>query len=114
METDVIFKNTVFNCMHSRGLYMEFPLYTYTSSCEPPCPRQTDEQRESLSGLREKSPRQQENAVTKRFSFFLFFFFFFFGLFRATPAAHGGSQARGLIRAVAAGLLHSNTGSLTH
>ena len=30
--------------------------------------------------------------------------FFFFGLFRATPTAYGGSQARGLIRAVAAGL----------
>ena len=29
--------------------------------------------------------------------------FFFFNLFRATPAAYGGSQARGPIRAVAAG-----------
>ena len=36
--------------------------------------------------------------------FLLLFFFFFFGLFRATPTAYGGSQARGLIRAVAAGL----------
>ena len=34
----------------------------------------------------------------------LLLFFFFFGLFRATPTASGGSQARGLIRAVAAGL----------
>ena len=34
----------------------------------------------------------------------LFFFFFFFCLFRATPLAHGGSQARGQVRAVAAGL----------
>ena len=33
------------------------------------------------------------------------FFFFFF--FRVTPAAYGGSQVRGLIRAVAAGLYHS-------
>ena len=46
-------------------------------------------------------------------------FFFFFGLFvfsRATPTAYGGSQARGLIRAVAARLhqAHGNTGSLTH
>ena len=43
-------------------------------------------------------------------------FFFFFGLFafsRAAPVAHGGSQARGRIEAVAAGLCqsHSNTGS---
>ena len=39
--------------------------------------------------------------------------FFFFGLFRATPMAYGGSQARGLIEAVAAGLhqSHSNTRS---
>ena len=40
--------------------------------------------------------------------------FFFF--FRAAPMAFGGSQARGQIRAVAAGLYHShsNSGSLTH
>ena len=29
-----------------------------------------------------------------------YIFFFFFGLFRATPAAYGGSQARDLIKAV--------------
>ena len=42
---------------------------------------------------------------------FLFFFNFF--LFRATPSAYGGSQARSLIGATAAGLCqsHSNTGS---
>ena len=34
-------------------------------------------------------------------------FFFFFLLFRATPAAYGGSQARGPIRNTAAGLHHS-------
>ena len=33
-----------------------------------------------------------------------FFFFLVFCLFRATPVAYGGSQTRGLIRAVAAGL----------
>ena len=39
--------------------------------------------------------------------------FFLFCLFRAAPAAYGGSQARGRIGAVAAGLHHSqsNTGS---
>ena len=37
----------------------------------------------------------------------------FFGLFRTTPVAYGGSQARVQIGAVAAGLCHShsNTGS---
>ena len=34
-------------------------------------------------------------------------FFFFALLFRATAMAHGGSQARGPIRAAAAGLRHS-------
>ena len=44
------------------------------------------------------------------------FFFFVFCLFRATPAVYGGSQARGLIGAVAAGLhhSHSNSGSEPH
>ena len=37
------------------------------------------------------------------------FFFFFFGLFRAVPSACGGSQARGRVRAVAAGLRHSHS-----
>ena len=42
--------------------------------------------------------------------------FFFFWLFRAPPAACGGSQARGQIRATASGLhhSHSNTGSEPH
>ena len=44
---------------------------------------------------------------------FLFSFFFFFGLSSAARKAHGGSQARGLMRATAAGLRqsHSNSGS---
>ena len=43
------------------------------------------------------------------------FFFFFFLLYQAASTAHGGSQARGLIEAVAAGLhhSHSNAKSLT-
>ena len=50
------------------------------------------------------------------FFFFFFFFSFVFCLFRATPTAYGVSQARGLIRATAAGLhqSHSNARSLTH
>ena len=36
------------------------------------------------------------------------FFLFFFAFSRATPAAYGGSQARGLIGVVAVGLHHSS------
>ena len=39
---------------------------------------------------------------------------FFFCLFRATPAAYGGYQARGRIGTVASSLYHSNTGSEPH
>ena len=44
---------------------------------------------------------------------FLFIFPFLILLFRATPIEYGGSQAKGLIRAVATGLYqsHSNEGS---
>ena len=35
--------------------------------------------------------------------------FFSFSPFRATPVAYGGSQARDPIRAIAAGLCHSNS-----
>ena len=40
-------------------------------------------------------------------------FAFFFLIFRTEPVAYGGSQARGPVRAVAAGLhqSHSNVGS---
>ena len=41
---------------------------------------------------------------------FIFYLFIYFGLcpFRATHVAYGGSQARGLIGAEAAGLYHSH------
>ena len=39
----------------------------------------------------------------------LLLFFFFFVFFRATPAAYGGSQDRGLMGAVATGLRHSHS-----
>ena len=47
---------------------------------------------------------------------FIFLFYFIFCLLKAAPAAYGGSQARGQIKAVAAGLhhSHSNARSLTH
>ena len=50
------------------------------------------------------------------FFFLLLFFFFVFLSFTATPAAYGGSQARGRIEAVAIGLCHRqrNVGSKLH
>ena len=46
-------------------------------------------------------------------SFFFLFFFVFFAISWAPPVAYGGSQARGLMGAVAASLCqsHSNAGS---
>ena len=42
-------------------------------------------------------------------SFFCCCSFFVFSPFRAAPAAYGGSQARGLTGAIAAGLRHSHS-----
>ena len=39
----------------------------------------------------------------------IFYFILYYLLFRATPEAYGGSQARGPIRATAAGLHHSHS-----
>ena len=51
-----------------------------------------------------------------RHNLIVFHFLFLFLLFRATPAAYGGSQAWGRIRAVAASLhaSHSNAGYEPH
>ena len=48
--------------------------------------------------------------------FSFFFLFWSFLSFRTAPTAYGGSQARGPIRTVAAGLCqnHSNAGSELH
>ena len=48
------------------------------------------------------------------FPFFFCFLFFVLFCFSAAPVTYGSSWARGRIRAAAAGLYHSNTGSLTH
>ena len=58
-------------------------------------------------------------AKELQLTFYLFILFIYFCLFafsRAAPAAYGGSQARGLIGAIATGLRqsHSNTGSKLH
>ena len=62
------------------------------------------------------SSRNSIGIIKCDFSFFLSFFFFVFCLFSAALVAYGGSQATGLIRAVAAGLSqrHSNAGSKPH
>ena len=54
--------------------------------------------------------------VSVQASTFFFLFFFSLPFSRAAPTAYGGSQARGLIGAVATGLRHShsNTGSELH
>ena len=51
-----------------------------------------------------------DKSITDKLAFCLFFFLIFlsFAISRVAPVAHGGSQARGLIRAVAAGLHHSS------
>ena len=53
------------------------------------------------------------SCVNFLYSFFFLSFFVVVAISWATPVAYGGSQARGQIRAVAAGLhhSHSNTGS---
>ena len=40
---------------------------------------------------------------------FIYFYYYYFFFSRAAPAAYGGSQARGGIEAVAAGLHHSHS-----
>ena len=69
---------------------------------------------QKFSFLLGPSPRVQLLGHLR--SSFLVFFFFFLSFSRAAPVAYGGSQARGLIRAVAAGLRqsHSNVGSEPH
>ena len=53
------------------------------------------------------------NILTSRLNLMKSPYIFFFAISWATPAAYGGSQARGLIGAVAASLRqsHSNAGS---
>ena len=52
---------------------------------------------------------QKGRLFLKMEGLIFFFLSFFLGLFsRPAPAAHGGSQARGLIGAIAAGLHHSS------
>ena len=60
------------------------------------------------------APQHKVNEEMKKslfafyYYYFILFYFILFLLFRATLAAYGGSQARGLIRTVAASLHHSS------
>ena len=56
---------------------------------------------------------KKKKKKRKEMPFFFLFFFCLFAFARAALSAYGGSQARGLIRAIAAGLRqsHSNEGS---
>ena len=51
--------------------------------------------------------------MAERKKYYFYFIYLFICFFRATPEAYGASQARGLIRATAAGLhqSHRNTRS---
>ena len=57
-----------------------------------------------------KSPKDLNTPMAFRGRVFVVNFFFF-GLFGATPAACGSSQARGLTGATATSRSHSNAGS---
>ena len=65
-----------------------------------------------ILGLYSTASKQRMMPLDECF-FFFFFFFCLFAISWATPAAYGGSQARGLIGAVAVSLhrSHSNVGS---
>ena len=52
-------------------------------------------------------PSKSPNKIVKLFYFF--YYYYFLGLFRAELSAYGGSQARGPIRAVDAGLPQSHS-----
>ena len=47
--------------------------------------------------------------MAEYYSIVYMYHIFFFLLFRTAPTAYGGSRARGLIRATAAGLHHSHS-----
>ena len=78
----------------------------------PPRSKSGDDRHRSMLCAEQREIASGHPFVVFSLSFF-FFFFFFFAISRAIPTAYGGSQARGLIRAVAAGIHHgqSNMGS---
>ena len=69
-----------------------------------------------LRGCPKKKKKKDYGGYYDNFILINFTVYLFIHLFRAALAAYGGSQARGLIRAVAASLCqsHSNSGSKPH
>ena len=68
----------------------------------------------SLPGTDGQKPLQVSEVLISNISALMrkyFYFIFFFWLFKAALVAYGGSQARGLIGATAAGLHHSRSNS---
>ena len=70
--------------------------------------------KDSSMSIKASGKKEMEVKTEQILSFYSLFLFFVFS--GATPAAYGGSQARGPIRAIAAGLhqSHSNSGSEPH
>ena len=56
-----------------------------------------------------ESSRGKEHPIWGKYGWIVICLFVCFLLFRAAPLAYGGSQARGPIRATAAGLHHSHS-----
>ena len=63
--------------------------------------------KDSSMSIKASGKKEMEVKTEQILSFYSLFLFFVFS--GATPAAYGGSQARGLIRAIAAGLHHSHS-----
>ena len=89
------------DCLHA-VLRAETTISAPTAVATDPRPCRPQAHHLEASSLR-RPPQKHESCAFKRT--------FFFGLLRSASAAYGGSQARGLIRAVAAGLRHSHSNS---
>ena len=60
------------------------------------------------------SPHHDPSQDIANLFLLYFIYLVIFGLFRDAPGAYGGSQAKGLIGAVAAGLRHSHSHSYSN
>ena len=68
-------------------------------------------ERKKTSEYSEFIRHRNVDLVQEIISLSLFIIYLFFCLFRAAPSAYGGSQDRGQIGAIAAGLCHSRSNS---
>ena len=80
--------------------------------CACACERDTERQTETVSETEGRERERGKSLQSFVLSVCLFVCLFcLFAISWAAPMAYGGSQARSRIRAVAAGLSHSNVGS---